>query len=161
MRAPITSTKHYVQTGIDSVMAGTVKSENLVQGRRSVDVTSAFQVVEGSVVKAVYVEVWILAGSQQPGSFTFTIEKIPANQDPPTFLQMATFQDYPNKKNILYTTQGVSPDANGNPVPIYRGWVKIPRGKQRIGLFDRILWTLSANVEAHTFCGMATYKDYN
>ena len=117
------------------------------------------QVREGAIISAVYIEMWILAGSSQPGSFTISLEKRIGGQPAMTFLNSATLDSYPNKKNILYTTQGLSPDANGNPVPIMRGWYKIPKGKQRFGLSDSLILNMSANVEDMSHCGVFIYKE--
>ncbi len=76
-----------------------------------------------------------------------------------TFTNSATLDSYTNKKNLLYITQGVSPDANGNPVPVLRQWFKIPKGKQRFGLADALILNLSANVEDMTHCGVFIYKE--
>ncbi len=141
-------------------MGGTLFANTVVFAREIKDVANANHIVQGSVVKAIYVELWILAGSQQPGSFTITVEKVPAAAPAMTFLQNAQLSDYPNKKNILYTTQGVSGDANTNPIPVIRSWIKIPRGKQRFGLDDKININYSANVEDMTICGVIIYKAY-
>ncbi len=162
VRPMVTSIKHYVQQGIDVVDQGTVKAVVICNALgKGVALTGAAEFEEGSSIKAVFIELWILAGAQQPGSFTLTVEKIQGGLGFPTFATMSNLDDYPNKRNILYTTQGVSPDANGNPVPVVRGWYKIPKGKQRFALGDVLVLTLSANVEDHTFCGVMTYKSYN
>ncbi len=161
MKPVINSNKHIVQIGIDSAAAATVKNVNLIQG---VDAPSAGNFVEvrtGAIVKAVYVEIWLLAGSQQPGSITVILAKYNADQAVPTFAEMATLHTWSNKKNVLYTTQGLTPDANGNPVPFMRGWYKIPKGKQRFGLADKLRLTISANLEDASFCGLVIYKEYN
>ncbi len=118
-------------------------------------------VLEGSIVKAVYIEMWLLAGANQPGSVTVSVEKVPALADQMTFLQGATLTDYPNKKNILFTSQGVIGDANTNPVPFMRQWFKIPKGKQRFGLGDKLVLNIQANTEDITHCGLAVFKEYN
>ena len=159
MLAPITSKKHFVQQGIDSIMGGTIKNNSLVVGVAA-PATASNQVLEGSVVKAVFIEYWLLAGSQQPGSITLTVMKRVGDSPHMSFTDSATLHTYPNKKNILYTTQGLTPDANGNPIPFVRMWVKIPKGKQRMGLGDQIVVNISANVENATICGVAIYKEY-
>ncbi len=142
-------------------MAGTVFAERFAHAQQGHDPVDAREVQVGTTVKAFYFEIWLLAGSQQPGSITVTVEKIPANASLPTFTDMATLNVYPNKKNILYTTQGLTPDANGNPIPFVRQWIPIPKGKQRFGLDDKMVFTISANVEDCTFCGLVIYKGYN
>lgn len=76
-----------------------------------------------------------------------------------TFTNSATLDSYSNKKNVLYTTQGLTPDANGNPIPFVRQWFKIPKGKQRFGLTDSLVLNISANVEDVTHCGLMIYKE--
>ncbi len=161
MKAPISSVKHYVQQGITQVTAGTMHTLVVVQARKLSDVTAANQVVEGSVVKAVFVELWSLSGSQQPGSVTMTVEKQQGNSDPMTFSESADLMSYRNKKNIFYTTQGLVGDANSNPTPFYRSWIKIPKGKQRFGLYDQLNINFSANLEDQTICGVNIYKSYD
>ncbi len=159
MLAPITSKKHFVQQGIDSIMGGTIKNNSIVVGVQA-PATASNQVFEGSVVKAVFVEYWLLAGGQQPGSITLTVMKRIGDSPHMTFAESAQLHTYTNKKNILYTTQGITPDANGNPIPFIRMWIKIPKGKQRFGLGDQLVVNISANVEDCTICGTAIYKEY-
>ncbi len=135
-------------------------TRTIANAQDAASAVNANQVVEGSVIKAVYVEMWLLAGSQQPGSITVTLEKLIGSSTTMTFLESSQLFTYSNKKNILYCTQGITPDANGNPIPFLRGWFKIPKGKQRFGLNDRLLLNISANVEDCTFCGQFVYKAY-
>ncbi len=78
-----------------------------------------------------------------------------------TLAQSQNLGAYPNKKNILYTTQGILADANdgGPTIPLIRGWIKIPKGKQRMGLDDRIVVNITA-VGALRLCGISTFKEY-
>ncbi len=123
--------------------------------------TSNSIVAIGSVIKAVYVELWVLATGNQPGSTTVIVEKVPGPATNITAVEMADLNKYNNKKNIFYTTQGLTPSDGANPVPLIRQWIKIPKGKQRFGLNDRLQFSilaLSADVE---FCGLSIYKVYN
>jgi len=141
---------------IDSRAQATSAAVNLIVQNDSPD--AAAHVVEGARIEAIYIELWVLAGSQQPGSITVTVEKAISGLPSPTFIEMATLDTYANKKNIFYTTQGLTPDANGNPVPFIRQWFKIPKGKQRWGREDKLKLNISANVEDCTFCGLAIFK---
>ncbi len=160
MRAIINSNKHIVQEGIDEVMAGTIKNLQIVIAVAEPNTSNSDEVEQGSIIKAVYVEMWLLAGSQQPGSVTVTLEKVIASSTAMTFGASALLYNYANKKNILFTSQGLTPDANGNPVPFIRQWMKIPKGKQRFGLNDKLVFNISANLENVTFCGLYIYKEY-
>ncbi len=156
------STKHYVQYPIDQILAG-VKQNVLIA--RAVDVAAknvANEVEEGSSVKAVFFELW-LQNQGNLGEFICTITKDPENGTGPTFAEMAALADYPNKKNILYTTQGLtSNDGVSGPVPVLRNWIKIPKSKQRFGLGDSLNLSIS-NVSANDLnrCGFTTYKEYS
>jgi len=160
MRPIITSRKHMHQLGINSVMGGTLSVITFLDAKQDANHATSQDVDIGSNVKAVYVEIWLLAGSQQPGSITVTIEKRVSGSPAMTFTNSATLHTYNNKNNLFYTTQGLTPDANGNPIPFLRQWIKIPKGKQRMSLGDKLVLNLSANVEDCTFCGLMIYKDY-
>ena len=161
MRAIITSNKHVNQLPINQVMGGTLTTVKVAHARQGADAAVASEFPVGGTIKAVFVEIWLLAGSQQPGSITFTIEKLVGGTASMTFIEAAQLYTYKNKKNVLYTTQGLTPDANGNPVPFFRQWIKIPKGKQRFGNEDKLHLNISANVEDCSFCGLVIYKVYS
>jgi len=164
MKSPINSRKHIVQDTQTVVTSATVNTQVLVRGKQLQFVDSAFEVVEGAVVKAVYLERWIGSntGIEPAGSVVMILEKAPAGVANPTFTEMTTLDAYANKKNILYTTQGIVASNTGNPIPFARQWFKIPKGKQRMGLEDEIRVTIAAiGTEDLSFCGMAVYKSYN
>jgi len=159
MKAPIHSVKHYVQTSLSPVLGGNVLDVTLV---RSVEApTTSSAVREGALVKAMFIELWVLTQETATGSFVFTIQKRPSSIIAPTAAQMAALHDWSNKKNILYTTQGLVGDQDANPIPLYKGWIKIPKGKQRMGLDDRMSWSIFAQAGIDLqVCGMTTYKEY-
>ncbi len=67
-----------------------------------------------------------------------------------------------NKKFIIHTEKGLAGggDASLNGVPmIFKGVIRIPRGKQRIGENDRFILCARANF-ATKFCFQAIYKHY-
>ena len=158
MRPRVNVQKHFVQQGIDEVLAGTIRNLTLVRSVSGVPAGSS-QVKEGAIISAIFIEMWFQAGSQQIGSVTATLEKRIGSMAAMTFLDSATLDDYTNKKNIFYTTQGLTPDANGNPLPLLRQWFKIPKGKQRFGLEDSLILNMSANVENLSICGVAIFKE--
>ncbi len=163
MLPPIVSVKHYVgqpKAGLSLGAAITLEIAKTVAA--PVD-TNREDVSEGSLVKAVYFEYWILgnAVSGNVTQFVMTIEKSPSNAINPAFSDMLNLGGYANKKNVLYTTQGlVGNKTDGPAIPIIRNWIKIPKGKQRMGQEDRILITFATVDVAINFCGFATYKEY-
>ncbi len=104
---------------------------------------------------------WVQGAGAQPGATTIIVEKLPGVGTNITAGEMAALDDYNNKKNIFYTTQGLVGDSNTNPAPLIRQWIKIPKGKQRFGLGDRLQFTILGLVDDIEFCGLAIYKAYN
>ncbi len=161
MRAPIHSVKHYVQTSLATVAASAKVDTVLVDAVPVPDINTVNEVVEGAIVKAIYVERWVLGASSSASQITI-LAKIPGGADPFSTTELAALGSAVNKKNILYVTQGLaSNDGIANPIPIIRQWFKIPKGKQRFGLGDRlILTTFAQQAVALEMCGMAVYKEY-
>jgi len=78
----------------------------------------------------------------------------------PTFADMSALNLYTNKKNVLYHTQGLSNDQDADAIPFVRQWFKIPKGKQRFGLADRLYLVVSAIAIDQTICGHMVFKEY-
>ncbi len=161
MRAPIHSIKHYHQMTLTSVGAGAENEEVIIHAVEVVDKNTNEEVVEGAIVKAVFVELWVL-GQTNNQFFTIILHKLMSGLAFATIANMADLGGYANKKNILYTTQGLAPnDGVGQPVPVIRQWFKIPKGKQRFGLGDRLVLQVASRGDGITdYCGFATYKEY-
>ncbi len=162
VRPMVHSTKHYVQYPLDQIGFGVVQNIRIVLAVRRELVNTAFEVLEGSSIKAVYFELW-LQNEGNLGEFIMTITKDPEDSLGPTFVEMASLFTFTNKKNVLYTTQGLtSNDGVSGPVNVIRGWVKIPKSKQRFGLGDSLNLSIS-NVSANDLvrCGFSTYKEYS
>ncbi len=162
MRPVIQSEKHIVQITLSEAMATNAENTNLVNVVDTPgDVSGPADVIRGTTVKAVYIELWVLATSQQPATVIVEVEKTIAGQGPPTFAIIQDTNGYGNKKNIFEFHQGIIGDANANPTPFFRHWVKIPKGKQRFGSGDKLRLIVSAITENTQFCGMAIFKAYN
>ncbi len=141
---------------------GAIARATLVRGISVAAVgANTFEVQEGSVVKAIYVEYWVSSDDATLSSGTISFEKVPAEATNMTHAQSQNLAAYANKKNLLETHQGLFPSSSQNPVNIFRHWVKIPKGKQRIGLGDEIVLNFSAVADGLKFCGLATYKEYS
>ncbi len=159
MRPIINSKKHYVQTTFTTATTLTTNTELLLFAKETP--TSPNEVQEGAIVKALFWELWVL-GSSQDAFFTLIFAKYAGGQNSPTFTEMTLLNDWDNKKNILFTSQGLAPNESGaNPVPIFRGWIKIPKGKQRMGLGDSIKFEIASRGASDiNYCGFATYKEF-
>ncbi len=162
MKAPIVSKKHIVQFTEFNVLTATVTGHEFVKGAAVSGVDTPSEVVEGQIVKAIYLEYWFTGQGSNTASFVAILEKVASNPSVPSLSEMTTLDSYNNKKNILYTTQGLVASSNDNPTPIFRGWFKIPRGKQRFGLSDVLRVNIAAiGAEGISGCGFGTYKAYS
>ncbi len=160
MRPIIHRTKHYVQQSRSQVATVALVSIDIVKSVESTIANAVDEVAEGTIVKAVFVEMWLLDSSND-GSFIVTLAKYPNARATCTFTESNALGTYANKANMLYVTQGLSPNNGvGNPVPIIRQWFKIPKGKQRMALGDTIRLCITNNgLNNLEFCGFFTYKE--
>ncbi len=163
MLAPVNSIKHYVPKTNTAVASGGLVSEFVSDAVVAPATSSTFSVKQGAIIKAVHLEIWIIgdAATDTTSQFVFVIEKSPGGGAAITVTNMLNLGSYPNKKNILYTSQGIlGAGEDGNQaIPVFRDWLLIPKGKQRQGLDDSIRWHLTA-VGAMRVCGLVTYKEY-
>ena len=159
MRAIINSIKHYFHTPSTVIVSGAQLAIVLVNAlAKGAARATAVSVEEGCIVKAVYLEYWI-AGATALNTAAWCVVKRPAGVVGPTAAQMANLGSYPNKKNIFHAGEGLVP-ANGNTLSIYKGWIKIPKGKQRFGLGDLLQVNIAAVGTTVNVCGLTVYKEY-
>ncbi len=160
MRPVIHSVKHLVQSPFSAITTGVRENIIIIKAVESTQANLADEVESGTVIKAVFVEMW-LQNSANDGHSIVILEKTENGGAGATFGQMAALFTYNNKKNILFTHEGLtSNDGVGNPLPVIRQWFKIPKGKQRFGLGDRLVLTIS-NPSSNNLnrCGMFIYKE--
>ncbi len=160
MRAIIHSKKHITQKSLFTVLTGATSNFLIVDSVE--EPTTPDHIDEGTLVKAVFVELWAI-GSSSNQFFTGILVKLPSGLGTPTTTNMSLLNDWEGKKNILYTTQGLaSNDGIAMPLPIVKQWFKIPKGKQRFGLGDRLVFALKSGGDASIIaCGFATFKEYS
>ncbi len=164
MLAPLNTIKHYVHLGNSFVSANAILVTDVANAKVAPATGASSEVKEGSLVKAIYVELWIFnAGATTTTTqFVITLEKIPSGATAMTFAQSGNLGAYPNKKNILYSTEGVLPaniDGSG-AVPVIRQYFLIPKGKQRMGLADRIVLNIATTGQNLRRCGIFTFKEW-
>ncbi len=161
MRAVIKSEKHYIQWTVSPVAVGTTVNENIAHAVVILNKNQDFEVLEGASIKAIYLELWVIGQSDTAsGNFLVSLYKKVGGDTQMTQAEHVALNAYDNKKNVLYHTQGISNDGVANAQPLLRGWFKIPKGKQRMGLNDVWELAISTQAEAINYCGFATYKEY-
>ncbi len=158
MRPVINTEKHYVQTSLSSVATGAILPISLAFASAG-SPTAVEGVREGAVVKAVYIEMWILSEDAVIGTVIATLEKRSGNMVAMTAAQSAGLGVYVNKKNIFHTFMGIVGDNNQYPMAVIKGWFKIPKGKQRFGLQDLLVLNIHAQTNPIEICGFCTYKE--
>ena len=161
VRPVINSEKRIVQITLSNVGVGTVSNDVIVNAQQDPVPSAPNAVTIGSVIKACYVEIWLLGDGQQPPTVTTTITKLTSGGASPTAADMTNLNAYNSKKGILEMHQGLVGDANTNPTPFYRGWIKIPKGKQRFGLGDSLNLSIKSITEGVQYCGVFIFKVYN
>ncbi len=161
MRPIVQSNKHYVQVSLATVTAGAINNIVIAAATDAPASGDADAVQTGSIIKAVYIEMWIRAQSTSPGSTLVSFYKLPGAGVAMTAAQSAALHTYDNKKNVLYHTQGLTNDQDADAIPFIRQWFKIPKGKQRMGLDDNLILGIHAQAIDNTICGFATYKEYS
>ncbi len=164
MLAPIQSNKHFIPQSLATVASGTVTGRSVTNSVVLPATTNAEDIQQGAVIKAVWIELWLIGGeaSGTNTSFMVALEKRPSGAPAMTFANTTALGAYPNKNNILYTTQGVvgSDQGGQGAIPVVRQWFKIPKGKQRQSLGDRIVLNVTALANSLIICGNFIYKEY-
>jgi len=155
MKPIIQTNKHYTHYPVFVVTNGTTVRNNIVKQDDARATDNA--VVQGAVVKAVFLELWVDSATASK-AVTSIVYKNPAGGSNPLIGDMLNLGAYANKKNIFATHQGLVP-SNGNMIPLYREWILIPKGKQRIGLGDLISFDIAAIGADVNVCGFATFKE--
>ncbi len=165
MVKPIVHSKKHIPQQSQATIAQAVAHEfnicTSIEGAPSTPV----HVSEGASVKAVWLEMWLQnASATVVGSFTAIFYKNPGGANSVTSAELAALHDYDNKKNIFYVTQGLAPINDNTQMLLYKGWLKIPKGKQRMGLGDELNFTIrnnNATAIDQDICGLAVYKSYS
>lgn len=158
----INTKKHIVQLSQSQVSQGTVLNTIVASAIEGAPTTPT-HVAEGATVKAVYVEIWAQNGSSSTvGSVTAAFYKNPGGANYANTADMAALHDWDNKKNIFHCCQGLLPTTDSGLFLVYKGWIKIPKGKQRMGLGDLLVLTVrnnNASAIDQEFCGLFVYKE--
>ncbi len=161
VRPIINSEKRIVQLTLTNIATGVADLTDLIAGEQDPTASAPNEVSAGTVVKAIYAELWLMADSQQPATITTLIVKVPNGGSGPSAGEMTNLNAYNSKKNILEMHQGLIGDANTNPTPFYRGWIKIPKGKQRFGIGDKLVLAVKSITDGTQMCGVFIFKAYN
>ncbi len=161
---PIVSIKHYHHQANTQVASGGILRIDPVAAIANTSLpTVTNEVMEGAIIKAVYVEMWVKGegASDADTQFNLAIYKNPGGTNNMLIADIINLMAYDNKKNVLFASQGVIGGiGGGQAVPVIRQWVKIPNGKQRFGLKDKFTVALASTGQTMQVCGLMVYKEY-
>ncbi len=160
MRPIITSRKHIVQFTLETVAMGGIANKTIAVAQQDAVQSTSVAVEVGATIKAVYVELWATSDGTQQSTSVCTVLKRPNGANSMSFAESQDLHNYANKNNIFLTSQGLFPDNSENPRIVYKGWIKIPKGKQRMSLGDILAFTLNGATDGINFCGIAIFKSY-
>ncbi len=159
MRPHVVTRKHIPQFSLQTLAAGARRNEDLISSVAVLAKNTSIEVEEGSIVSAIYVEFWIKTNDSSSGTAIMIIEKIPAGATAPSVGSLAGLDTYANKKNILHTFMGLTNDVASIAMPMVRQWIKIPKGKQRFGLGDKLTMSTLSQTGTLQLCGFSIYKE--
>lgn len=157
MKSIIKSNKHYVHTSTSSVTSGSLATVTIANAVATP--SAATQVEEGSVIKAVFVELWVNTATANLAT-AVSVMKLSAGSSAPTYAESIALDAYNGKKDILENHQGLVP-SDGSTIPVFRHWIRIPKGKQRFGLNDKFILNISGIGGTVNYCGFYSYKEYS
>ncbi len=162
MRPRVKTKKHFFQVTLSTASTGTTNVETFLSTVETTLANAAVEAAEGSIVTAFYAEIWAIGGSADQ-FFTSVIAKLPGGVGNITNADLSDLYSYDNKKNILYTTQGLaSNDGTSIPLPLVKQWFKVPKSKQRFGLGDKLQFAIaSRGSDKITYCGFFMWKEQN
>ncbi len=160
----IKSVKHYHHLGNTQIASGAISVVTIVDTVAFTTLpTATNDVTEGSVIKAVYCEVWVKGegATDADTQFNLALFKNPNGNSDMSFANIINLSSYDNKNNVLYASQGVIGGiGGGQSVPVIRSWIKIPKGKQRFGRGDQLQIGIATTGQTMQHCGIFVYKEY-
>ncbi len=159
MRPTINTEKHVVQHSLFAVASGAITGLSIVFARASPVAAVPQDVREGSRISAVYVEMWLSSDDAASGTAIVTLERLPGGVVNMTAASSASLDAYVNKKNILHTFMGLLPSNVQYPMASIKGWIKIPKGKQRFGISDRLVLNVHGQSNGVSGCGFMIFKE--
>ncbi len=161
MKPIIHSTKHYSQFSLFAVAGGAITTLSPIIAVAVVDKNAASEVEEGATIKAIWLDFWLTTDDAVQGSTVCIVEKVPGAQDTSvTTAEIASLMTYPNKKNVLFSFQGLTPPNTQYPMNVFHGWYKIPKSKQRFGLNDKLSISFYGQGDGLQVCGLSVFKEY-
>ncbi len=159
MRPVINTEKHFNQESLFTVASGAISVRIIADAVSVPDAVADNEIREGSKISAVYVEMWLTSDDTGQGTAILSLEKVPGSSALMAVGQSAALNNYQNKKNIFHTFMGLIGPNTQYPMAVLKGWFKIPKGKQRFGLGDRLVLNVHGQSNGLQGCGFFLFKE--
>ncbi len=159
MRPMVHTEKHINQFSLFTVASGAIVVLNIAKGEATPLATDPADVREGCTIASVFVELWITTDDATAGSSIVTIEKRVSGLGSMAAGDSAALNVYDNKKNVFHTQMGLTPGNTQYPMATIKGWFKIPKGKQRFGLGDKLVINVHGQSNGLNGCGFVVFKE--
>ncbi len=157
MRPRVNTNKHIVQKSLFAIASGAIV--NSIIANAVAAPTAPDHVREGAIISAVYIEMWLTSDDAAAGTAIVTLEKLPGSSAVMTTTEAATLDTYTNKKNVFHTQMGLLPSNVTYPMATIKGWIKIPKGKQRFTTNDSLILNIFAQSNGVSACGFYLFKE--
>ncbi len=157
MRPRVNTDKHLVQFSLGSTASGALTK--LVIAESVVAPADPDEVRIGCTISAVYIEMWLTSDDSASGTTIATFQKKPAGAPNMTAANSASLNAYAGKNTVLETHMGLLGPNVQVPIPVFKHWVKIPKGKQRMELGAQLVLNLHGQSNGLSFCGFMIYKE--
>ncbi len=158
MRPKVHVRKHIGQNSLFAVASGALTSINIATAVEVVS-TGVTDVKEGCTISAVYVEMWLSSDDAASGTAIVTLEKLPGGNSVMTAAQSADLDNYSNKNQIFHTQMGLLPSNVQYPMAVIKGWLKIPKGKQRMAMDESLRLNIHGQSNGVAGCGFTLFKE--
>ncbi len=159
---PINSVKHIVDFSA-ALGSGTQLEIDLIVAKDNPTLAAPADVSVGCAVKWVYLTLEVSANEVVGGAipnFYMYVWKNPGGNLTDT--SPANTGDSDNKKHILHQEMVMFENTatGGNPRNVFKGVIKIPRGKQRFGFEDKLGLVLLSPAVNINLCFQCIYKEF-
>ncbi len=159
---PIQSVKHIVDIQ-GAVGIATQRNDTLLVGVDNPDVTSVTEVQKGSRVSSLYLNVQVVATSDEAlHNIYMMVYKNPANLITAGSVPDANLQgQFAFKKFVFHTEMRMGSDAGDSiPITLFRGVLKVPRQYQTQRLNDTLKIQFFSPGVGWEICIQCIYKEY-
>ncbi len=157
---PIINSIKNVENVVFAIAASTNQIRNLAVAGDVHDTAVQNSVIQGSIIKAIWLEFWYygLSANETNDIVDIYIFKNPGNNlTPPNPGTIGTSNE---KKFVFKSWKGLAAlKSNGGMPYFWRGWIKIPKRYQRMGTDDRLQLVIRSPTTGN-MCINAIYKWY-